>query len=123
MYKKLQLLHPLMSRICKLWTDVKRDFRIWVKITSPVKDGIWITAFAGMTIGGASPTLQIWITAPLQSRLCIEYIGQLVGQAPPYKSVDRCQARFSDLGENYLAGEGRYLDYRYPLSRAQASRE
>ena len=33
-------------------------FRIWAKITSPVKYGIWIPAFAGMTIGGASPTLQ-----------------------------------------------------------------
>jgi hypothetical protein len=30
---------------------------------------------------------------------------------------------FSDFGKNFLAGEVRDLDSRYPLSRARASRE
>ncbi|MFH1884929.1 MAG: hypothetical protein ABIL62_19710, partial [Planctomycetota bacterium] len=66
---------------------VNRDFRIWVKISSPVKYEIWIPAFAGMTIGGASPTLRFydnWWGKPHPTIL-----RQLVGQAPPYNSKPR----------------------------------
>ena len=38
-----------------LWAErASGSFWIWAKITSPVKYGIRIPAFAGMTIGGAN---------------------------------------------------------------------
>ena len=55
------------NRTGLLWAErASGSFWIWAKIISPVKYGIWIpapstllrTGFVGMTIGGASPTLQ-----------------------------------------------------------------
>ena len=68
-----------------------------------------------------SPTVKI--TAPSQSRLCIEYIGRMVGQAPPYlfnDSVSRGRISaalqywlvniHTDLGQQSLKQEFKIID-------------
>jgi len=53
----------------------RANIRIRAKINSPVKDGIWIPAFAGMTNGGASrhPTVstnpKFEVRNPKQARI------------------------------------------------------